>query len=276
MRAAALLLTVVTGFSGLVYEVTWQKYMATLLGSHSEATAAVLGIFLAGLSVGYAVFGRVTQRLVDGAARSGRPARFFLTYGAVEAAIGVYALAFPFVFRGLRSLSLAIPHSAGGAGFAFDVVLVVALLGPPTVLMGGTIPILTQALARDLTDATRFHALVYACNTVGACAGALAASYALIPAFGLDGVMLAMGVVNLVAGGAFALFEGRGARAAPAAEPQAAPSADVAVGVYAFAGLLAGFAVMVLQNVFIRLGGLALGASEYNVSRVADCFSLAV
>ena len=52
LRVVALLLTVITGVSGLVYEVSWQKYLATLLGSHSEATAAVLGIFLAGLSVG--------------------------------------------------------------------------------------------------------------------------------------------------------------------------------------------------------------------------------
>ena len=40
-RLIALLLTLLTGFTGLVYEVTWQKYLATLLGSHGEATAAV-------------------------------------------------------------------------------------------------------------------------------------------------------------------------------------------------------------------------------------------
>ena len=48
----ALLLTIITGFSGLVYEVAWQKYAATLLGSHSEVTASVLGFFLGGLSLG--------------------------------------------------------------------------------------------------------------------------------------------------------------------------------------------------------------------------------
>ncbi|MEL7451273.1 MAG: hypothetical protein AAFN78_18820 [Pseudomonadota bacterium] len=52
-RRIALLLTLFTGFTGLVYEVTWQKYLATLLGSQSEATATVLGIFLGGLAVGY-------------------------------------------------------------------------------------------------------------------------------------------------------------------------------------------------------------------------------
>ena len=54
-------------------------------------------------------------------------------------------------------------------------VLSALLIAPPAVLMGGTIPILTQALSRDLSDATRFHALVYAFNTIGAFGGAPAA-----------------------------------------------------------------------------------------------------
>ena len=65
IRFTALLLTVLTGFTGLVYEVTWQKYLATMLGSQGEATAAVLAIFLGGLATGYAVFGALTRRLVE-------------------------------------------------------------------------------------------------------------------------------------------------------------------------------------------------------------------
>ena len=63
LRVISLALTVLTGFSGLVYEVTWQRYLATLLGSHSEATAAVLAIFLGGLALGYSLFGALTRRL---------------------------------------------------------------------------------------------------------------------------------------------------------------------------------------------------------------------
>ena len=48
IRLTALLLTVLTGFTALVYEVAWQKYLATLLGSHGEATASVLAIFSGG------------------------------------------------------------------------------------------------------------------------------------------------------------------------------------------------------------------------------------
>ena len=193
VRAIALLLTVGTGFSGLVYEVTWQKYLAILLGSHGEATAAVLGIFLAGLSVGYRLFGALTRRLVARAAAAGRPPRLLLLYAGVEAGIGIHACCFPLLFELLRSLSLRVPVASDALGFAFDVGLTTLLIAPPTILMGGTIPILTQALARSALDATRFHALVYAMNTAGAFAGALAAGFVLIPALGLASVLLVMG-----------------------------------------------------------------------------------
>src|SRR5436309_881882 len=64
LRWVALALTAVTGFTGLAYEVTWQKYLAILLGAHSEATAAVLGLFLGGLSLGYWVLGALSFVLI--------------------------------------------------------------------------------------------------------------------------------------------------------------------------------------------------------------------
>ena len=73
LRLLALQLTVLTGFSALAYEITWQRYMATLPGAHSEATASVLGIFLGGLALGYWLFGKLTQRLVARGERTGQP-----------------------------------------------------------------------------------------------------------------------------------------------------------------------------------------------------------
>jgi hypothetical protein len=80
-----LLLTGFTGFTGLVCEITWQKYLATLLGSHGEATAAVLAIFLGGLALGYVRFGRLTQALVTRSEGTGRAPRLLLACGIVEA-----------------------------------------------------------------------------------------------------------------------------------------------------------------------------------------------
>ena len=108
-RPAVLALTVVTGATGLVYEVTWQRTLATLLGSHAEATAAVLGLFLAGLSAGYALFGALTRRLVERAALRGEAPPLLRVYGAVEGGIGLFALAFPL---GVRARAARIARAA--------------------------------------------------------------------------------------------------------------------------------------------------------------------
>jgi len=259
-RSAALLLTVVTGATGLVYEVAWQRYLATLLGSHAEATAAVLGLFLAGLSAGYALFGAISRRA----------ASVLRVYGLAEAGIGVWALLFPLSFAGVQALSLALPASGSALAFAIDVSLAALLVLPPTLLMGGTIPLLTQGLARSLAEATRFHALVYASNTAGACLGALAAGFVLLPAFGLSAVMLAMGAVNVAVGAGFVALGGCAAAAAPATGASGARPAGM-TGLIAIA-LLAGFAMMAIQTVINRVAGLSFGSSPYTFSLVVALF----
>jgi predicted membrane-bound spermidine synthase len=277
IRLIVLLLTVLTGFSGLVYEVTWQRYLATLLGSHSEATAAVLGLFLGGLAVGYSLFGVITRRLVARADAQARSAPLLIVYGVVEAGIGVFALIFPFLFKAVQALSFQIPHGSAGFGFALDVFLSALLILPPAILMGGTIPILTQALARTLEDATRFHALVYAFNTAGAFAGALAAGFWLVPSLGLVGVLRWMGGINLIAGAVFlgiGLLRPAPVRTAPARTE--APQRVAGFARFAAVALLTGFAMMTLQTVLIRLSGLSFGSSQFTFSMVVAVFVLCI
>jgi hypothetical protein len=145
---------------------TWQRYLATLLGSHSEATAAVLGLFLGGLAVGYSLFGAITRRLVARAQRQGRAAPLLIVYGAVEASIGAFALIFPVLFTAVQSLSFgssrqrawALPSTcasrAGAAAAGFD---------------GRHHPDPDPGPARSLR--TPRATLVYAFNTAGAFAG---------------------------------------------------------------------------------------------------------
>ena len=79
------------------------------------------------------------------------------------------------------------------------------------------------------------HALIYGWNTAGAFAGALATGFFLIEWLGLDGVLHAMGVVNVAVGRAFALLGARrrelaaldpgdAPRSAPACSPSTAAS----------------------------------------------------
>ena len=272
-RALALLLTVATGTSGLVYEVTWERMLAVLLGSHAEATAAVLAFFLGGLAVGYSLFGKLSLRLVATDSEGG-PRRLLLGYGAVEATIGLYALAFLPLFRIAQAISLRGPVQPGLA-FAWDAMLAAALVLPGSALMGATIPMLTQALSRGVGDATKTHAAIYGANTLGAFAGALAASYALIPAWGMVGTLRAMAVINLSAGIGFALL-GWLQRPLESAAPQAPARAPLRLGPYASAAFLLGAAMMTLQTALIRVGSLALGASLFTFATVVAVFVLCI
>jgi spermidine synthase len=276
IRLAALLLTVLTGFTGLVYEVVWQRYLATLLGSHGEATAAVLAIFLGGLSIGYALFGWLTRHLVERARVRGRRVRLLFHYALVEGGIGVYALCFPLIFSAAQQLSLLGPVEPQVLGFAYDVVLAGLLIGPPAVLMGGTIPFLTVALAGDLEHATRVHAWIYGANTLGAFAGALAGGFFLVPLLGLDGVVLWMGFLNLLAAASFALLERRAASVSPDLTPPADVEPDPRFFAWAAVALLAGFAMMALQTSLNRLGALAFGSSQFTFAMVVAVFVLCI
>jgi spermidine synthase len=276
VRMVALLLTVLTGFTGLVYEVAWQRYLATMLGSHGEATAAVLGIFLGGLALGYAVFGRASRQLVERARHRSRPLRLLSFYALVEAGIGVYALLFPLLFGAAQYLSLLSPIHHDALGFAFDVALSALLIGPPAVLMGGTIPILTLALAGDLEHATRVHAWIYGANTLGAFAGALAGGFFLVPLLGLDGVVWTMGVLNLFAAASFFLLERRAARIAPDLTQPAKAELVPRFVAWAAVALLAGFAMMALQTTLNRLGALAFGSSQFTFAMVVAVFVLCI
>jgi len=275
LRSIALLLTIPTGFTGLVYEVTWQKYLATLLGSHSEATASVLAIFLGGLSVGYALFGRVAQRHVARARARGQSPRLLILYAVVEIAIGVYALCFPVLFGVVQELSYRLPQESFIGSFVTDVGLSALLVAPPTVLMGATIPLLTQALARGIEDATRFHAWVYAFNTAGAFGGALAAGFVLIPLLGLAPVMWSMSAINILVGALFLVLGRRGDAAGVPVQEDAAPPVRGVGDLYVVA-LLVGFGMMAVQTVVIRVGGLSFGSSEFVFSTVVAVFVLCI
>ncbi|MCH7601026.1 MAG: hypothetical protein IH973_14845, partial [Myxococcales bacterium] len=277
-RFTAILLTIFTGFSGLVYEVAWQKYLVTLLGSQGEATAAILAIFLGGLSVGYSLFGRATRRLVERSRQRRKLPRLLLFYGLIEAGIGVYALLFPLLFGVAQEISLLLPIGTAGLAFGFDVLLSVLLIGPPAVLMGGTIPILTLGLAGSRERATRIHALIYGCNTVGAFLGALVGAFILIPHLGLDGVLYAMGSLNVIAGFIFLLLDRYGRRVTPDLEhgPPATTSSIERFRVYAAIAFLAGFAMMALQTTLNRIGSLAFGSSHFTFAIIVAVFVLCI
>ena len=271
VRAFALLITFGTGFSGLVYEVTWHRYLSNFIGSQAQAAAIILAVFLGGLCVGYALFGVFSER------RS--PKTLIATCGWIEVGIGAWAILFPVFYNWLWQKQGVLPHGDSLSAL-FDVLLCVVLIGLPTVLMGGTLPLLTQGLSRDLNDSSPFHARVYAINTGGAFLGCLAGGFLLLPQLGLSTTIYSMAALNIVAGVLLLLLstvlsQERACRDPEEFDPrEALPEKHLPIGKALIVATLAGLYSISLQTVFIRLVGISMGASEYAFSMVVSVFVL--
>ncbi len=261
-------LVFLTGAAGLVYQVVWQQYLARILGNEHAATAIVLAVFLGGLAVGYLISGALSRRVANPLA----------TYALLEAIIGLWALAFPLLFRALDAATAGWSFAPPlGLGFQGGLVALL-LLAPPTICMGGTVPLLTRALSASVAQATAIHARVYAINTLGAFLGALAAGFLLVPWLGLPATLLLAAVLNFAA----ALFFYWQSRAASPGAVSPEPSKNASEPrrypvpiLYAIA-FLSGAYVMTLENVLIRVTDLALGTSTASFSLIVGVFVLCI
>ena len=144
-----------SGALGLGYELVWIRKAALVVGASQIAMSTVLTSFFLGIAFGSYFVGRYL--------RSTRFSPLFV-YGVFEAAIGVFALAFPWLFELLELIyGAAYPLVAGSDTllFALRFVLLFLLVLVPTFFMGGTLPLLLDALvAEDRSIGSRTSALI--------------------------------------------------------------------------------------------------------------------
>ncbi len=278
MRLTFNLFILITGVSGLIYQVTWQKYLARLLGADSIATAIILGTFLGGLSVGYYLCGRLTLTVKNQ----------FRTYAILEGVIGLWGLCFPLIFKIIEKVTYSWSFSYPVPIVFQGVICSMILMGIPTICMGGTIPVLTKGLSKNLKESTRTHAGIYAVNTAGAFIGTLLAGFFLVPIIGLPGSVLTAAILNLAA----AAFFYTSAQYAPAGDISPdenhskihKPIDTKAAGVHHkishrvlyVISFLSGFYVMTLENGLIRITNLSFGSSSYSFSIIVSAFILLI
>lgn len=171
------LLVAISGAAGLGFELLWIRALGLHFGTTAPAITTVVATFMAGLGAGNWLFGRAADR-------SERP---FALYQRLELGIAATGLAVSlFVLRGggwLDALARACEQAGPLAGAVRVLVLAALMLGPAT-LMGGTLPVLSRALSLRGHSGSALG-LLYACNTLGAIAGALVPDFVLIPRSGL-------------------------------------------------------------------------------------------
>ena len=184
---ALCLLFVCSGACGLTYQVLWLRLLSLVFGVTVHAASTVLAAFMAGLALG--------SLLAERLARRGHPLRVF---AALEAGIAVAALATPALLGAAASLYRPLSTIAGDSLWILTAgrfVASFAVLLVPTVLMGATLPVLSRA---DLVRASGARlGTLYAVNTTGALAGALATGYVLIGGIGIQRTFLLAAALNV-------------------------------------------------------------------------------
>jgi spermidine synthase len=202
-----------SGATALVYEVVWSKYLALIFGSTIYAQTVVLAVFMGGLALGNWLFGRRADLLKQPLA----------TYGYVEMAIGVYAFFFDFLHGTADKLFVAVGTGMLEKEFLLLLwkgMVATGLLIVPTVLMGGTLPLVAAWLQRNQTDASRWSARFYSINSLGAVTGSLLSGFFLVRSLGLVATLQAAALVNLLIGGTAILLARQMSKTAAAGEGQ--------------------------------------------------------
>jgi spermidine synthase len=250
-----------SGACGLTYQVLWLRRLALVFGVTAYAASTVLAAFMTGLALGSMLAGPLLRRV-------GRP---LLVFGVAEILVGLSALATPFeldaaafVYERLHRVA---SEGLGALTLArFLTSFVVLLL--PTVLMGLTLPMLSASAAvRESRFGSRLGAL-YAINTLGAMAGAMATGFLLIGAMGIWNCFLLAASVNVVVGtvALFARGRGRGPEVATQTGPDS-PRAETApprrASVLAAVIALSGLAALALEVIWFRMLVQFLDATTY-------------
>ncbi|MFC2171438.1 fused MFS/spermidine synthase [Acidobacteriota bacterium] len=262
-----------SGITGLVYEVAWTRMFVTVFGSTTHAVSTVLAAFMAGLALGSLVLGKKGDRF----------SRPILIYGVLEILIGLYALAVPWIIKGLSGF-----YATVFATFEHQTLPVVilrfflsfAVILIPTTLMGGTLPVLSKFAGRELPKVGRKIGALYALNTFGAVIGTFAAGFYLLERVGVSASVLYAAMLSIFVGIA-AIFAGRKAVAKGADEAVATPQDSDALPRYVSvvtlsAIAISGGAALACEVIYTKVLIFSLGTTAHAFSLMLMTFLIGI
>jgi spermidine synthase len=255
--APLLLLFLLSGVSALVYQVLWMRLLALVFGVTIHAASTVLAAFMAGLAIGSAWAGRLSDIV----------RRPLVAFAVAEALVAVAALATPFGLQAVEAVYLALNSVIGGWPLSLAVArfaLSFAVLIVPATLMGATLPLVVKSAVTQGAILGRQVSLLYAANTAGAVVGTIIAGTWMVPQLGIAWAFRIGAILNLaVAAGALLVDRFRRAEqpdpiaasrddaAAPAALPDALPPRVRQLVLITFA--VSGFVSFGLEIVWFRM-----------------------
>ncbi len=184
-------LFLLSGVSGLVYQIVWTRMLVLVFGNTMLATSTVLSSFMGGLAAGSFVFGRYIDK---------RPRPLIRVYAMLEAGIGIFALLFPAILSVVTPIYAGLYNLVEGNIVLLNLVRFIvcfAIIVIPTFLMGGTLPVLIKRFCGKGSSIGRPTGFLYGLNTAGAVIGTIACGYFLLRFLGMQKTTWVAVAINL-------------------------------------------------------------------------------
>ena len=186
----------VSGFTAMLYEVTWIRLLSLVLGSSTYSFSLMLAAFISGITLGSFLLSKLTIK----------DKHAFLTFGLAELGIAfalILSLPFyerlPFLFVKLSGTFIRKPENFISYQSAqFLVAFLVMLL--PAVFLGLTLPLAGKLASGKLKLLGKDTGAVFAFNSAGNIIGAGLTGLVLIPILGLKRTMDLGILLNVVLG----------------------------------------------------------------------------
>ncbi len=182
-----------SGSIGLSYEICWIRKASLVFGSAMFAISTVLAVFFGGLALGSYLFGKYSQRV-------SRPLKI---YAMLEMGVGILAILSPMMFTAADSLFGLFYHSILDSFPLLSFtrfILVSLILLPPTILMGGTLPLFCSQYVLNKDHISLSVGLLYGVNTLGAAIGCALCGFYMISNIGINITIYICGILNLIIG----------------------------------------------------------------------------
>ncbi|MFN3533755.1 MAG: fused MFS/spermidine synthase, partial [Desulfatiglandales bacterium] len=273
------LLFFLSGACGLIYEVLWLRLLEKVTGSSPVAISILLGTFMAGLGAGSFLGGKVAHGINP-------KERLFFIYGALEGAIGIWALLIPIfatLLAPLLSFFYNIAQSGSGIYYLGCLLVGLLILFVPTCLMGFTLPILIQYAEASSNKVGPRSGLLYGFNTAGGAIGALFAGFVGIPLMGTNMTLLVAISVSLsIFVTSYLLYRSLSLRRvrSPVRESKIdskfSNSLDTKTKVLGLIFLVSGIVSISFEIIWTNLLALLIGPTTYSFSIVVSTYIIGI
>jgi len=270
------LLFFLSGATGLIYEILWVRLLERVLGSSPQAVSIVLTCFMGGLALGSFLGGRWADKI-------SKRENLFLTYGSMEALVGIWALLIPILGTLTQPLlSFLYNLSCQPSYYIGCLVVAVFLILPATTLMGATLPVLIR-LINQLPGALSVRSgTLYGLNTLGAALGSIYCGFISIPKMGVYKTLFFAVSLNLLIFLIVYLTVKKGYFSIPSAPKTLGETErgryniDRLVIVSALLFGISGMCALSFEIIWTNLLGLLIGPTTYSFTIVVSTFIIGI